>query len=39
VAADAFAFKADPAAKKIAIGELGDIDEVPHGTTKAGARK
>ena len=39
VAADAFAFKPDPASKKIAIGELGDIDEVPQGTTKAGAKK
>jgi hypothetical protein len=39
VAADAFAFKPDPAAKKLAIGELGDIDEVPQGTTKAGATK
>ena len=39
VAADAFAFKADAAAKKIAIGELGDIDEVPQGISKAGAKK
>ena len=39
VAADAFAFKPDPAAKKIALGELGDIDEVPQGTTKAGVSK
>ncbi|WP_245471442.1 DUF2092 domain-containing protein [Bradyrhizobium genosp. SA-3] len=39
VAADAFAFKPDPAAKKIAIGELGDIDEVPQGTTMAGGKK
>ena len=39
VATDAFAFKPDPAAKKIAIGELGDIDEVPQGTTKAGAKQ
>jgi hypothetical protein len=39
VAADAFAFKADPSAKKIAINELGDIDEVPHGTTRTGASK
>jgi hypothetical protein len=29
----------DPAAKKLALGELGDIDEVPQGTTKAGATK
>jgi hypothetical protein len=39
VAADAFAFKPDPAFKKIAIGELGDIDEVPQGTTQAGGKK
>jgi hypothetical protein len=39
VAADAFTFKPDPAAKKIALGELGDIDEVPQGTTKAGDSK
>jgi hypothetical protein len=39
VPADAFAFKPDQGAKKIALGELGDIDEVPHGTTKTGARK
>jgi len=39
VAADAFAFKADPSAKKIAINELGDIDEVPHGTTRTGTSK
>ena len=39
VPADAFAFKADPSAKKIALGDLGDIDEVPQGTTKAGAKK
>jgi hypothetical protein len=38
VAADAFAFKPDPASKKIALGELGDIDEVPQGTTKTGAK-
>ena len=34
VAGDAFAFKPDPSAKKIALDELGDIDEVPQGTTK-----
>jgi hypothetical protein len=39
VPADAFAFKADPSAKKLAINELGDIDEVPQGTTQAGAKK
>ncbi|MBR1271944.1 DUF2092 domain-containing protein [Bradyrhizobium sp. AUGA SZCCT0222] len=33
VAADAFAFKADPSFKKIALGDLSDIDEVPQGTT------
>jgi hypothetical protein len=37
--ADAFAFKPDPSAKKIALGDLGDIDEVPQGTTKTGASK
>ena len=35
VPADAFAFKPDPSAKKIALGELGDIDEVPQGTTNS----
>ena len=39
VAADAFAFKADPSFKKIALGEMSDIDEVPQGTTKAGDKK
>lgn len=39
VPADAYAFKPDPSAKKIALGELGDIDEVPQGTTKAGEKK
>jgi hypothetical protein len=39
VAADAFAFKPDPAFKNITLGELGDIDEVPQGAAKAGARK
>jgi hypothetical protein len=39
VAADAFAFKPDSTSKKITLGELGDIDEVPHGAAKAGARK
>jgi hypothetical protein len=39
VPADAFAFKPDPAAKKLALNELGDIDEVPQGTTKPGAKK
>jgi hypothetical protein len=37
--ADAFAFKPDPSAKKLALNDLGDIDEVPQGTTKPGAKK
>jgi hypothetical protein len=37
VAADAFAFKPEPSATKIALDELSDIDEVPQGTTKSGA--
>jgi hypothetical protein len=39
VPADAFAFKPDPAFKKIALGDLSDIDEVPQGTTKTGDKK
>jgi hypothetical protein len=39
VPADAFAFRPDPSAKKLALNELGDIDEVPQGTTKPGAKK
>jgi hypothetical protein len=39
VPADAFAFKPDPSFKKIALGDLSDIDEVPHGTTKTGDKK
>jgi hypothetical protein len=39
VPADAFAFKPDTSAKKIALGELGDIDEVPQGTAKTGGKK
>jgi hypothetical protein len=39
VAADAFAFKPDPSFKKIAFGDLSDIDEVPQGTTKTGDKK
>jgi hypothetical protein len=39
VPADAFAFKPDSSAKKIALGELGDIDEVPQGTVKQGGTK
>jgi hypothetical protein len=37
VPADAFVFKPDPSATKIAESELSDIDEVPQGTTKPGA--
>jgi hypothetical protein len=39
VAADAFAFSPPQGAKKIALGELADIDEVPRGTVTAGAKK
>jgi hypothetical protein len=39
VAADVFAFKPDPSFKKIALGDLSDIDEVPQGTTKTGDKK
>ena len=39
VTADAFAFKPDPSFKKIALGDLSDIDEVPQGTTKTGDKK
>jgi hypothetical protein len=39
VPADAFTFKPDPSAKKIALGDLSDIDEVPQGTTKTGGKK
>jgi hypothetical protein len=39
VPADAFAFKPDPSAKKIALNDLSDIDEVPQGTTKPGGKK
>jgi len=37
VPADAFVFKPDPSATKIAESDLSDIDEVPQGTTKPGA--
>jgi hypothetical protein len=37
--ADAFAFKPDQSARKIAMSDLADIDEVPQGTTMQGARK
>ena len=39
VTADAFVFKPDQSAKKLALNELGEIDEVPQGTTKPGAKK
>jgi hypothetical protein len=39
VPADAFAFKPDPSFKKIALGDLSDMDEVPQGTTKTGDKK
>jgi hypothetical protein len=39
VPADAFAFKPDPSFKKIALGDLSDIDEVPQGTTMTGGKK
>ena len=39
VSADAFAFRPDQSAKKIAMGDLSDIDEVPQGTTMAGGKK
>jgi hypothetical protein len=38
VPADAFVFKPDPSATKIAESDLSDIDEVPQGTTKPGAQ-
>jgi hypothetical protein len=37
--ADAFAFKPAPGAKKVALGDLTDIDEVPQGTMAAGGKK
>jgi hypothetical protein len=39
VSADAFAFQPDPTFKKITLGELSDIDEIPQGAVKAGTRK
>ena len=39
VPADAFAFKPAQGAKKVALGDLNDIDEVPQGTMTAGAKK
>ena len=37
--ADAFAFKAASRRKKVALGDLVDIDEVPQGTVAAGGKK
>lgn len=39
VPADAFAFKPDQSARKIAMSDHSDIDEVPQGTTTTGAKK
>lgn len=39
VPADAFAFKPDQSAKKIAMSDHSDIDEVPQGTTNPGGKK
>jgi hypothetical protein len=39
VAADAFAFNAPQGAKKVALGDLADTDELPRGTVTAGAKK
>jgi hypothetical protein len=39
VPADAFAFKPDPSFKRIALGDLSDIDDVPQGTSKTGDKK
>jgi hypothetical protein len=39
VPADAFEFKPDPSFKRIALGDLSDIDEVPQGTSKTGDKK
>jgi hypothetical protein len=39
VAADAFAFNPPQGAKKIALSDMADIDEVPRGTGTAGATK
>jgi hypothetical protein len=39
VPADAFAFKPAQGAKKVALGDLNDIDEVPQGTVTVGAKK
>ena len=37
--ADAFAFKPSSSAKKVAIGDLVDVDEVPQGTLATGEKK
>jgi hypothetical protein len=39
VPADAFAFNAPEGAKKVALGDLADTDEVPQGTVTAGGKK
>lgn len=39
ISADAFAFKPAQDAKKIAMGDLTDIDEVPQGTVATGGKK
>jgi hypothetical protein len=39
VPADAFAFKPAQGAKKVALGDLTDIDEVPQGTVTTGGKK
>jgi hypothetical protein len=39
VPADAFAFKPAQGAKKVALGDLTDIDEVPQGTMMTGGKK
>jgi hypothetical protein len=39
VPADAFSFNAPQGAKKIALGDLADTDEIPRGTVTAGGKK
>jgi hypothetical protein len=39
VPTDAFAFKPAQGAKKVALGDLHDVDEVPQGTVMAGGKK
>jgi hypothetical protein len=39
VPADAFAFNAPQGAKKVALGDLADTDELPRGTVTAGGKK